>query len=93
MTQPPGNKVWQYAILGLVALGFLVQLFQSPMSILIPLIIIGLVYYLYKFPPRWLLRLSSSSRPFSFSQRHKQKKSKRKKRPFRVIDGNKKETL
>ncbi|SEN23759.1 hypothetical protein [Lihuaxuella thermophila] len=89
------SKGWHYLLISLVAIGFFVELFRSPLSIIIPLLIIGIVYYLYKFPPRWLLRMGSVSRPaFPRNNKSKSKTSKKKRRPFRVIDGNKKkETL
>jgi hypothetical protein len=87
-------KGWHYLILSFVVIGFITQLINDPISIILPLCIIGLVYYLYKFPPRWLLRMSSSSRPVTFRKKvNKEQPSKKKRRPFRVIQGNKKETL
>lgn len=79
-------NLWSYLILALVALGLIHTLVESPLSVLLPLFIIGVIFLLYKFPPRWLLKMTS------FQPRKEQGtlKKKRKHRPFRVIDGNKK---
>lgn len=89
------TKGWHYLIIALVAIGFIDRLIQSPLSIIVPLFIIGVVVYLYKFPPRWLIRMSGTSRPYISANRkpNKGKSLKKKKRPFRVIDGNKKKML
>ncbi|MBA4494958.1 hypothetical protein ACFO25_01780 [Paenactinomyces guangxiensis] len=88
-------KRWHYLILALVAVGFFTELIRSPFSIIVPLLIIGTIYYLYKFPPRWLLQITSSSRPVVRRTNHlsKGKPETKKRRRFRVINGNKKEML
>ncbi|MGA9174550.1 MAG: hypothetical protein WBZ33_11330 [Thermoactinomyces sp.] len=82
------TRAWHYIILGLAGLGFLVQLIQAPFSILLPVIIIALIYFLFKTPPRWLLKFTSPHSPIV--KKTKNKKARKKKRPFQVIDGNKK---
>lgn len=79
---------WTILIVALIAIGLGDQLLDNPFSILFPLAIGGIIYYLYKFPPRWLLRLTSHRPPTP-----RKKEAKPKKRRFRVIDGNKKKTL
>ncbi|MBA4541299.1 MULTISPECIES: hypothetical protein [Thermoactinomyces] len=81
-------KAWHYLILGLAGLGFVVQLIRAPFSILLPVIIIALIYFLFKTPPQWLLRFTSAHPPLA--KKNKGKKARKKKRPFQVIDGNKK---
>lgn len=83
----------------LAAVGLLVLLLEpgSRMSILIPLIIVGVVYLLYKFPPRRLskrpkvkpskrtaAKMAAKSAPV-----RKSSPAKRKQYPFQVIDGQK----
>jgi hypothetical protein len=88
-----GNRWWNWLILGLAAIGFATQLWHSPESVLLPVAVAGIVWYLYKSPPRWLIRIASSPHPAFHRRKENGKSAKKKKRPFRVIDGKKKETL
>lgn len=82
-------KIFQLFILSLAAIGLLIQFITSPLSIILPIIIIGLIYYLYKWPPVWLQRLAYRNRSsFNIFPRTVDKKKNR--YPFRVIDGKKK---
>jgi hypothetical protein len=78
---------WYYLILGLAAIGLISRLVHSPTSFIIPVLVIGLVWYFYKAPPRWFIRRVSPSRPRASK---KPPKKKRKKHRFQVINGNKK---
>ncbi|MBD1373215.1 hypothetical protein IC620_12740 [Hazenella sp. IB182357] len=86
------SRPWHYVILILIAIGFITQLFRSPFSILIPLLLIGIVIYFYKHPPSWMVRYTSTNYR-NPSPNAKTKARKRhtdtNKRNFRVIDGKK----
>lgn len=81
-------------ILALAAIGILYRLFTHPSGMLIPVLVLGTAFLLYKYPPaRW--------RRFRLSRRHpdprkpagpRHKTRNRHDRPqFRVIRGNKKD--
>ncbi|RAL26583.1 hypothetical protein [Thermoflavimicrobium daqui] len=113
--RPSTLKGWRIIIFALVALGFghkvwnsLSTLWIFLLNILIPIGLIGIVIYLYKYPPKWLRKMSLSHRPPYTRQRKKGNKDikdkktrplraisnqKKKDHPFRVIDGNKKKSL
>ncbi len=78
-------SMFGYAILALIVIGIAAQFFNNPASMIIPLTVFGIVFYLYKFPPK---RNRNNSSPFQVSSRSKPK-NKRKIAPFRVIDGKK----
>lgn len=82
------KKGWHWIVVGLIVIGLIVQLISSPLSIIIPIVLIGVVYYLYKRPPSWLQRLAYRSCSKNFYA-HKPTKKKQQYR-FRVIDGKKK---
>jgi hypothetical protein len=69
---------WVLVILGLIVVGIIAQLIRDPGSLIIPLVIFGVVFYLYKFPPN---RARGGKRTFT----------QKKRPPFRVIPGNKKD--
>ncbi|MFC7440941.1 hypothetical protein [Laceyella putida] len=94
MINPTNKKSWHVVVLAFVLFGAVIELMQHPEQLLLPIIIVGIVFYLYKFPPRWLLRLGSFSSPLATKRQANPKPKKRKKYPFRVIEGNnKKKTL
>jgi hypothetical protein len=69
-----------YIILGLIAIGLIVSL----KTLFIPIIVFGVVFLLYKFPPsRWGMR--NSTQP----GRRAAAKKRSKDATFRVITGNK----
>ncbi|MEX2415854.1 MAG: hypothetical protein WD424_06900 [Paenibacillaceae bacterium] len=77
------SKTISYIIFGLIAIGILTRI----QSFWIPLLIFGIVFYLYKFPPKQFQRgQRNSSRRSSGSPKTNTKKSM-----FRVIKGNKKD--
>jgi|GEM_PF-6009014 len=88
MTINSNPKGWHWVILGLIIIGILVQLISAPLSIIVPVAIIMIVYYLYKRPPLWLQRLAYRDHTHLLYQRQVKKKKQR--YPFRVIDGKKK---
>ena len=78
---------WHYLILGLAFIGLISKFIISPTSLIIPILVIGLIYYFYKSPPRWFIRLVSPSYHRAYKT---PPKKKRKKHRFHVINGNKK---
>ncbi|GIQ70704.1 hypothetical protein DUZ99_14895 [Xylanibacillus composti] len=69
------DRLFWYVIIGLIVIGIVSQLRQ----LLIPVVVLGTIFLLYKFPPhRW----KRSSGQWS-SRKHRAKKAK-----FRVIDGS-----
>ncbi|MFD1422227.1 hypothetical protein [Laceyella sacchari] len=87
MTNPGSKPYWHYLVLAFVLFGAVIEFIQQPSRLLLPALVIGIVIYLYKFPPRWLLRLGSMRSPLA-SKQAKTHPRKRKKYPFRVIEGN-----
>ncbi len=80
------RKIGTTLIFVFFGVGLLMLLLRNFVTTLIWLAVIGIVFYLYKYPPTWLLNLTRPGRKPKVSN----KKRKRKKYPFRVIDGNKK---
>ena len=78
-------------ILALVAIGLIVQTISSPIQLLIPIVVFGAIFLLYKFPPGRYR--ASRARPKPSGARrdpHSGSKTKtRKNMPFRVIEGGK----
>ncbi|MDP5275685.1 hypothetical protein [Chengkuizengella axinellae] len=81
------QRIVFYVILGLIVIGFLGSAFTNPKSFIIPLLVFGLVFYLYKFPPR-RYRNNHNYKNVAKIQK-KQQRKKRRKHKFKVIDGNK----
>ncbi|MFS1512144.1 hypothetical protein VQL36_06885 [Chengkuizengella sp. SCS-71B] len=73
-----------YVILGLIAIGIVSSAFTNPGSFVIPLLVFGLVFYLYKFPPK-----KYRNRKYEKVVKFQKKQKKRRKHRFKVIDGNK----
>lgn len=71
-----------------IGIALLAQLIQNPKPTLVFLAILGTIILLYKFPPNWLISLTNPGRKPKIASKAK----KRKKYPFRVIDGNKKKS-
>jgi hypothetical protein len=88
MRRGPGIAI--YVIGFLAGLGILVQFAADPTSILIPLIVFGVIFLLWKFPPRtW-----KHGGPFRNPQGRTRTKTassagKSRRAKFRVIEGNK----
>lgn len=91
-----GQKVWRVILLSLIGFGLAHLLINRTSTALIMLIVVGSIFCLYKWPPRWLIRLTYPKSPNGIrpplrsSLKPKNKKQKKKRYPFRVIDGNKK---
>jgi len=73
-----------YVVFGLLAIGLLSLFVHNPGPFIIPLLVFGGVFLLYKFPPgRFASSRSSRSQGSRFRERDRRKSS------FRVIPGKK----
>jgi len=75
-----------YIIFGLIAIGILSNLLGNPGPFIIPLVVFGIVFYLYKFPPNRFRKRSSAR-----STKQPSKTNTNKRTTFRVIRGNKRD--
>lgn len=78
-------------ILALVAIGLIYQTISSPIQLLIPVVVFGAIFLLYKFPPG---RRAGGTRHRSKQAARRDpsggsKTKARKNMPFRVIEGGK----
>ncbi|GCL72055.1 MULTISPECIES: hypothetical protein [Paenibacillus] len=79
------NSTIAYVIFALVAIGILFTVLTRPGTLIIPLLVFGIIFLLYKYPPsRWRSRSKSFSPP-----RFSSSKTKRRNATFRVINGSK----
>ncbi|BCU81518.1 hypothetical protein JIR001_13010 [Polycladomyces abyssicola] len=94
MVRQPNNG-WRLILFVLMGIGILRLLIVNPVQVLVPLLIAGVVFYLYKFPPQWFLRWNIPSHSRSIRPRKKGRPTGnrfRGRRPtFRVIEGSKKQ--
>lgn len=77
-----------FIVFALLVMGILSAFVQHPAPFIIPILVFGSIYLLYKFPPnRWRggTRKSAAQREAQYRQRERD----RKKSNFRVIYGNK----
>jgi hypothetical protein len=84
------RNVFTYVIFALIAIGILTSLANNFSQWIVPVIIFGLVFLLYRYPPKSWRNLANRYRPSAFqghSAKSNVKNSKRAK--FRVIRGNK----
>lgn len=86
------TKVWGILILLFTSIGILASLRDHFWDFVIFFAIAGLLFYLYRKPPRWLLKFSSSKRAYR-SPSSKSKQTHKKRHSFRVIDGKKDQKL
>jgi len=76
-----------YIIFTLITIGIFSSIIHSINSYLIPIIVFGLIFLLYKFPPnQWRGMHKKGKTTYTFKAKPNKKK---KHSPFRVIDGNK----
>jgi hypothetical protein len=80
--------VGAWFIFSFIGIAVIALFIQNPVQTLVFLAIAGTIVLLYKFPPQWLLSLTQTGRKPKAASKGK----KRKKYPFRVIDGNKKKS-
>lgn len=88
MNRRPGAAI---LVIGFLAvLGLIVQLSRNPSSVLIPVILVGIVFLLWKYPPEtWRRRTAGPVRMRRKSKADRNKAARRAK--FRVIQGSKKQ--
>lgn len=92
---PKGWNGWVIVVLALIAIGFVVGVISNPGSFLLPIIVLGGIFLLYKYPPSFL----SGARPQpkrtqvqqsrAASAKTKNNRPRSKTVPFRVIEGGK----
>lgn len=79
-----------YIIYALLVVGILYRFLVNPGPLLIPLLVFGVIFLLYKFPPS---RLQKHARPVhnrtKTAERKKMEERERRKAHFRVIPGSK----
>ena len=76
-----------YIVYGLAVIGFLHRFIQNPAPFLIPLLVFGAIFLLYKYPPNVLKRSMRRRTPPPRYSRSKPPKTVKAK--FRVIRGSK----
>lgn len=76
----------------LFIIGITASLVSSPTRLIIPLVIFGGVFLLWKYPPaRWRVQRRPTRSSPPAGSRGKSARDKRKQVPFKVIQGNKKD--
>lgn len=80
------NKMVTWIIFSFIGIALVAELILNTVPTLVFIAILGTVIYLYKFPPKWLYQFTTPGRKPQSAAKGK----KRKKYPFRVIDGKKK---
>ncbi|SMO39498.1 hypothetical protein [Melghirimyces algeriensis] len=84
------HKIGRVVVLTLAGLG-VIQLFMHQIEmLLVTAAIIGLIYYLYRKPPQWLIRMSDPGRSYSPVKKKRSKRDPKRRRRFQIIDGNRK---
>ncbi|MFX3633616.1 MAG: hypothetical protein ACE3L7_25020 [Candidatus Pristimantibacillus sp.] len=78
-------------IFSLMGIGLVYMLISNPGGFLLPIIILGGIFLLYKFPPStWSTKSQSNQQPYVKQNRTKpQQRPKSRRTPFRVINGGK----
>lgn len=98
---------WVYIVIILIAIGLFGRLASNPLGILLPLILFAIIFFLFKYPPKWLIRLAHQSpktathnqttpkkRRTTTIKNNKKQDTQRKRRKnvkLRVIEGKKKD--
>jgi len=87
---------WMLTILVLVAIGLIYGILTSPAAFIIPIVVLGGIFLLYKYPPAFLRGAGSArSRQPQVKQsrataaKTKGSRPRSKNMPFRVIEGGK----
>ncbi|MCC2686100.1 MAG: hypothetical protein K0R75_2999 [Paenibacillaceae bacterium] len=77
-----------YIIFGLIAVGILAKLWAHPGTLLVPLIVFGVIFLLYKYPPStW--RGNQMYKAFTATKRPTANDRRTRKAKFKVIKGSK----
>jgi hypothetical protein len=74
-------------LLTLAAIGLVTMLIRAPGKFIIPAVVFGIVFLLYKFPPGRRARNYRAPRPFARDRRKTGAAPRRKSAPFKVIEG------
>ncbi|MED4601998.1 hypothetical protein P9314_14975 [Paenibacillus validus] len=77
------NNTIAYILFGLLAIGILATVFSNPGAVLLPVLVFGVIFFLYRYPPNTWKRPNRSAPTGRFQR------GKRKKANFRVIPGSK----
>jgi len=91
MRRDQKQKILFYVILGLIAIGILSALLRNPGSMLIPILVLGGVFLLYKYPPHKWKSFAYRTKPKYAPPSTKEKQRKTQRAKFRVIQGNKRD--
>ncbi|MBD2869536.1 hypothetical protein IDH41_13180 [Paenibacillus sp. IB182493] len=94
---PSRWNAWTIGLLALLAIGLVYSVILSPSSFIIPIVVLGGIYLLYKYPPSFLRGYGGSrqGRPqvkpgrAAAAAKSKSAKPRSKTVPFRVIEGGK----
>jgi hypothetical protein len=92
---PSKWNTWSILILALLAIGIFYSFIKSPLSFIIPIVVLGGIFLLYKYPPSFIRGNRSQQGRTHVTQsraaasRTKPKKPRSKTVPFRVIEGGK----
>lgn len=96
MSRMPGRwNFWSITLLALLCIGLVYGILMSPGAFIIPIVVLGGIFLLYKYPPSFLggsgARRSRTQVKPSRSTAAKTKTSKPRSKtvPFRVIEGGK----
>ncbi|MGM0880589.1 MAG: hypothetical protein ACQEXQ_06035 [Bacillota bacterium] len=88
-------NVWSIAFLALIGIGLVYGVVQSPGAFIVPIVVLGGIFLLYKFPPSFLSGYGSKAgrtqvkQSRSAAAKTKANKPRSKTVPFRVIEGGK----
>jgi len=74
-------------LLTLAAIGLVAMLIDRPIDLIIPAVVFGIVFLLYKFPPGRSRREYRPPRPSARERQKTGAASRRKSAPFKVIEG------
>ncbi|WP_419873834.1 hypothetical protein [Candidatus Pristimantibacillus sp. PTI5] len=88
-------NVWSITFLALLVIGLVYSVISSPLTFLIPIVVLGGIFLLYKYPPAFLRGYHSQQGRTQVKQsraaapKSKVNKPRSKTVPFRVIEGGK----
>lgn len=81
------KKLVTWIIFSFIGIAIVAELILKTVPTLVFIALVCSIFYLYKFPPKWLYKLATLGRKPKSATKGKKRK---KKYPFRVIDGKKK---
>ncbi|CAM3963121.1 hypothetical protein L1N85_03475 [Paenibacillus alkaliterrae] len=88
-------NVWSISLFALLVIGLVYSVFMSPGAFIIPIVVLGGIFLMYKYPPSFLRGAGSQQSRTYVKQRRataakaKMTKPRSKTVPFRVIEGGK----